>query len=134
MKQTHILGTTPEQVEKLLAAGLNPNTADLHYSNLSNISSIIVDDEATLRLQPYNEAKDRIENFTEISVFMYIAPAWSVGSLWQILHDNGIHYSPNTLAMDSDRLLTLLVNWIVNAIKNNRINQEFLASPEASIE
>lgn len=135
MKPSNLLGTTPEQVEKLIKAGLNPDTADLHYSNSSPKSLPYTEDDISLRINSFSEATEMYSAAgVEPSVFFVLTPAWSIGALWEILYKSGIKYSPNTMAMDVNRLLTLLVNWVIQAIEQGKILPEFLTSAEASEE
>ena len=126
--RTNILGTSLEQAEKLVNAGLNPDTADLHYSNEG-----VENDDMTLRMETYKDAKVRYA-IIEFDLFFAYSPAWSIGALWNILYQSGLKYAPTTLTMDSRRLLDLLVVWVIDAINQGRISHEFLTSAEASEE
>ena len=126
--RTNILGTSLEQAKKLIDAGLNPDTADLHYSNEG-----VENYDMTIRMETYKDAKVRYANI-EFDLFFAYSPAWSIGTLWNILHQSGLKYAPTTLTMDSRRLLDLLVIWVIDALNQGRISQEFLTSAEASEE
>ena len=126
--RTNILGTSLEQAEKLVNAGLSPDTADLHYSNEG-----VENYDMTIRMETYKEAKVRYAAM-EFDIFLAFTPAWSIGVLWNILHRSGLKYAPTTLTMDSRRLLDLLVIWVIDALNQSRINHEFLTSAEASEE
>ena len=132
--RTNILGTSLEQAEKLVNAGLNPNRADLHYTNVS-YKGPDYEDGMILSNLPYNEAMKLYDEtgFTS-GLFFKCIPAWSLGALWNILYHSGIKYGPNTFTMDSQKLTNLLVIWVIDAINQGRISPEYLTSAEATEE
>lgn len=126
MKLSNLIGTTPEQAEILIEAGLNPYTADLHYSNSSPKSLSYIEDHISLRINSFKEATEMYFAVgIEPSIFFILTPAWSIGALWEILYKSGIKYSPNTV--DVNQLLTLLINMVIQAIEQGQIPLEFLA-------
>lgn len=121
------LGTTIEQSEKLIKAGLSLDTADLHYNNAShrvqNYEEVIA-----LSNCPYTKALQLYQNMelTE-SLFFKCIPAWSISKLWDILHENRVNTTPSSTTMNSERLLEFLVNKVIYSINCGYIDKTFLA-------
>ena len=63
-------GTTPEQSERLIRAGLDKNTADMCYLKAKNNVNLLL---------PYYGGDTTI-------------PIWSMSCLWNILYTAGVHY------------------------------------------
>lgn len=124
MKDLGILCTTPEQSEKLLAAGINPNTANLHYAN-----DHIELNEMSLSFMPYKEAKHVYQqNGATENMFFKFIPAWSIGALWHILYESKVVLSPNTMTMSPKRLIKILTDHLIYSIECGYINPTFIAS------
>ena len=121
------LGTTIEQSEKLIKAGLSHDTADLHYNNAShrgpNYEEIM-----SLSNYPYTRALQLYQDtgFTE-NLFFKCIPAWSISKLWDILHENSVNTTPSSTTMNSERLLEFLVNKVIYSINCGYIDKTFLA-------
>lgn len=127
MENTQI-GTTVEQSEKLIEAGLNPNTADLHYNNAS-YKGPNYNDELILSNFPYTKAIELYRNtgFTE-SLFFKCIPSWSIGALWHILYSNKVVLSLNPMTISPEQLIELLVDHIVYSIEGGYLSPILLAS------
>ena len=144
MKFNSQIATTIEQSKRLLELGLNPDTADLVYSN----ASLPYDkDVFQLVCRDYHALNESV-NF-EISPFTFI-PAWSLHRLidlcteyinidgyqdttyWFTMHklDNKIIYENDynrwLYLGDGDNLFDTLIDCIDWLIKEGKFNTEYL--------
>ena len=114
MNTTHILGTSLDQAEFLVQIGLDPNTADMHYSNARAIKEDNPDLGLQLSLTPYSEVVDMTDN-----LFFRVVPAWSTAKMYEILKKKGRRmndlgkYSP-----DGYNLIKYLVCELMHMIQN----------------
>jgi len=94
-----MIATTVEQGERLLAAGVNPASADMQYNAI-----------------PLKDGGHVVELFVG-QVTPNGPPAWSLSALWDILHRLDKTYDFDT-KMDSTELIEFLVRRICYRFEN----------------
>lgn len=130
------ISTTIEQSNRLIAAGIDTNSADMYWLGIGRTISP-AEDDYKLYTEPYfplyglvtkaikNEKADR-ENYgfdtsNEISAkedfLSRLFPAWSLSALWQMIHDLDKTYEFPT-SLSADELIETLVTTIIHRRKN----------------
>ena len=108
--------TTIEQSKRLLELGLNPETADMYYTNAS---LPFIKDDFHIVCKEYYQVDKEVNN--EISPFTFI-PAWSLHRLIEMYVERYISCNIN--------LKELTFDWLINEIeihiKDEDFNKQYL--------
>lgn len=112
------IATTIEQSKRLLAAGLDPASADMCYANVEFNPNYLPD----IRLSVITYAKC-VETYKTVGLIAEgIVPAWSLSRLWDII--GGVLMFPHP--SDSSDLISSLVAAIIYRANNGTLSKEYL--------
>ena len=104
-----MIATSIEQSQKLIDAGLDPSSADMAWGHIDFGGVLQVD---LLPLNPHIDKKS------------IIAPAWSVGMLWEIAKDT---YPCPTGVCSECNILEQLVTQVSAGLQFGSVNKKYLA-------
>lgn len=90
--------TTFSQSLEMLQAGVDRKTADYQYDDVDGVQVL------------YEKAEESP-----------IAPAWSFGRLWDMLHDTGINFYEYPTSLSSAQVMDSLIEAIKRAYKTGRV-------------
>lgn len=111
-----MIATSIEQSKRLIAASLDPGSADMCYANVEFNPNYLPD----IRLSGIPYAKC-VETYKAVGLIAEdIIPAWSLAALWDIVHNLDKTYDFDT-KMKSDELMELLVKTIEFKFKKNKL-------------
>lgn len=112
-----MIATTIEQSKRLLAAGIDPISCDMRWTNEVEedkgwgFIQTIQEEEYHLELgQPFFDSPD------DSSI-----PAWSLSKLWDILHESGQMFYEYPTTLSADQVLESLVEAVKRSVKTGRI-------------
>lgn len=114
------IATTIEQSKRLLAAGIDPASADMCYKTL-DVEPRESDDELMFDFitRPYSEYFKYVE---PLGLSCRAIPAWSLSRLWDII--GGVLMFPHP--SDSSDLISSLVAAIIYRANNGTLSKEYL--------
>ena len=103
-----MIATSIEQSKRLIAAGLDPGSADMCYANVEFNPNYLPD--IMLSAIPYAKC---VETYKAVGLIAEdIIPAWPLSTLWQMVHELDKTYDfPSELS--ADELMETLVKTII---------------------
>lgn len=117
------IATTIEQSKRLLAAGIDPKSADMCYIEEIITNGIgCIPYKRTWSEYPCVDTHEESEGPEMVSL-----PAWSLSRLWDICNDSGIgpfNFGGNSI--ESSEIVEKLVKWIILGVHDYEVIDEYL--------
>lgn len=110
MAEKSQIATTIEQSKRLLAAGIDPESADMRWEQFPGLVPRLCYQPDVMPL-----------------IVPKVTPAWSLSRLWDICDDSGIGpFNFGGDSIESSEIVAKLVEWIILGVHDYEVLDEYL--------